>query len=90
MKLSDFDFKLPPELIAQSPARPRDHARLLVYNRASKKIIDDYFYNLDKYLVPQTTIVVNDSKVEKSRLRFGPIEILILETVNPTTIRALV
>src|SRR4051812_42075028 len=90
MKLSDFDFKLPDELVAQMPARPRNHARLLIYERGGGKITDDHFYNLDKYLVPQTTLVLNDSKVEKSRLRFGTTEIFVLETLNPTTIRALV
>lgn len=90
MKLSDFDFELPKQLIAQTPARPRNHARLLVYERASGSMSDDYFYNLDKYLIPQTTLVLNDSKVEKSRLRIGSCEIFILETINPTTVRALV
>ena len=90
MKLSDFDFELPKELIAQTPARPRNHARLLVYNRSTRKIEDAFFYDLDKYLVANSTIVVNDSKVEKSRLRFGSTEIFIIETVNPTTLKALV
>jgi len=90
MKLSDFDFALPEELIAQKPSSPRDHARLLVYDRKSGQILDDYFYNLDKHLLPKSTLVLNDSKVEKSRLRFGSTEIFTLETINPTTIRALV
>jgi S-adenosylmethionine:tRNA ribosyltransferase-isomerase len=90
MKLSDFDFNLPQELIAQTPAHPRNRARLLIYNRAIKEITDDYFYNLDKYLVSDTSLVLNDSKVEKSRLRFGGVEMFVLETINPTTIKALV
>jgi len=90
MRLSEFDFGLPKELIAQKPTIPRDHARLLVYSRKKGKITDDYFYNLDKYLEPATTLVLNDSKVEKSRLRFGPVEIFVLEVLDPTTIRALV
>lgn len=90
MKLSDFDFDLPQMLIAQMPAKPRNHARLLVYNRQTKAIADDHFYNLDKYLNSQTTLVLNNSKVEKARLRFGNIEIFVIETINPTTIRALV
>lgn len=90
MKLNDFDFELPPRLIAQAPARPRNHARLLVYDRKSQQISDDFFYNIDKYLIPATTLVLNNSKVEKNRLRFGPVEIFIIETVNPTTVRALV
>nr|AIA19304.1 Queuosine biosynthesis protein [uncultured bacterium] len=90
MQLSDFDFNLPKELIAQSPARPRDHARLLVYDRKTKQITDDYFYNLEKHIARGSTIVVNDSKVEKARLRFGSSEIFILKVVDPFTIKALV
>ena len=88
--LKDFDFELPEALIAQKPASPRDHARLLVYERKTKKITDDYFYNLDKYLPDDSTLVVNNSKVEKCRLRIGSTEIFVLETINPTTIQALV
>ena len=88
MQLSDFDYRLPKELIAQAPARPRDHARLLVYDRLSGHITDDFFYNLDKYLVPGSSLVLNDSKVEKTRLRIGNVEIFVVETVNPSTVRA--
>ena len=90
MQLSDFDFDLPKELIAQAPARPRDHARLLVYERETKQLIDDHFYNLDKYLAKDTTLVLNDSKVEKARLRFGSSEIFILKVIDPFTVKALV
>lgn len=90
MKLSNFDFDLPNELIAQTPARPRNHARLLIYDRSTKTMVDDYFYNLEKYMPANTTLVLNNSKVEKARLRFGLTEIFILETVNPTTVRAMV
>jgi len=89
--LKDFDFVLPKKLIAQEPAHPRDHARLLVYNRQDKSITDDYFYNLEKHLPSKTALVLNNSKVEKCRLQFGDkVEIFVLETVNPTTVRALV
>lgn len=92
LSLSDFDFHLPEELIAQSPAHPRDHARLLVYNRSTKSITDDYFYNLGKYLHPETTLVVNNSKVEKCRLMFeeGKKELFVTSVRNNTTIEALV
>jgi S-adenosylmethionine:tRNA ribosyltransferase-isomerase len=90
MKLSDFDFELPKQLIAQKPAQPRDHARMLVYDRRNQSITDDFFYNIDKYLIKNTTLVLNDSKVEKSRLLFGSTEIFVLETVDPFTIKALV
>ncbi len=90
--LSDFDYELPDRLIAQEPAQPRDHARLLVYDRETSEITDDHFYNITDYLNPETTLVVNNSKVEKCRLLFdeGGKEVFVLETVNPDTVRALV
>ncbi len=90
--LSDFDYHLPEELIAQSPASPRDHARLLVYNRATREISDDYFYNLGTYLHPQTQLVVNNSKVEKCRLMFdeGKKELFVTSVRNNNTIEAMV
>lgn len=90
--LSDFDYDLPDELIAQEPVQPRDHARLLVYDRATGTITDDCFYNLLDYLPRETTLVVNNSKVEKCRLLFddGSKEVFILEAVNNRTVRALV
>lgn len=90
--LSDFDYDLPEELIAQEPAQPRDHARLLIYHRSTGQIIDDYFYNLLDHLPGDTTLVANNSKVEKCRLLFdgGNKEIFVLESLNPDTVRALV
>jgi S-adenosylmethionine:tRNA ribosyltransferase-isomerase len=90
--LSDFNYDLPEELIAQEPANPRDHARLLIYNRSDKTITDDYFYNLHKYLKKNTTLVVNNSKVEKCRLLFdnGAREIFIVNTINDLLVEALV
>ena len=90
--LSDFDYDLPDEFIAQEPVHPRDHARLLVYDRATGEITDDYFYNLLDYLPENTTLVVNNSKVEKCRLLFddGNMEVFVLDAVNNTTVRALI
>lgn len=87
-----YDFELPDELIAQTPASPRDHARLLVYRLNDGTLTDDYFYNLDKYLPAKTTIVVNNSKVENCRWLFdgGKIEVFVLEKNDPRTVRALV
>lgn len=87
-----IDFDLPKKLIAQVPSRPRDHARLLVYDRSTQKITDDYFYNLLKYLPNPTCAVVNNSKVENCRLLFneGQREIFVIEGVNDITVRALV
>jgi len=90
--LSDFDYELPEALIAQSPAQPRDHARLLVYNRATGSITDDHFYNLGSYLPEETTLVVNNSKVEKCRLLFqdGKKELFVTSVRNNNTIEAMV
>lgn len=87
-----IDFELPKDLIAQEPARPRDSARLLVYNRQTQQITDDYFYNLLGYLPDPTCLVVNNSKVEHCRMLFhgGKREIFVLESVNDRTVRALV
>lgn len=90
--LSDFDYDLPDNMIAQEPAHPRDHARLLVYDRSTAEITDDFFYNLLDYLPETTTLVINNSKVEKCRLLFdeGSREVFILNAVNNSTVRALV
>ena len=90
--LDDFDYELPDELIAQEPAQPRDHARLLIYDRKNDQITDDHFYNITDYLPDDTTLVLNNSKVEKCRLLFddGSKEVFILDAVNNDTVRALV
>jgi len=90
--LDKFQFNLPDELIAQEPASPRDHARLLVYDRKTRVITDDYFYNLLQYLPDPTCVVVNNSKVEHCRMLFsgGKREIFVLYKANDKTVRALV
>lgn len=66
--LAQYSYKVPGALVAQAPARPRDRARLLVYDRGSKKIVHDYFINLTDYLPARTVLVFNDSKVIPARL----------------------
>ncbi len=90
--LSDFDYNLPEEMIAQKPADPRDHSRLLVYNRRDQSITDDYFYNIGNYLPADTSLVVNNSKVEKCRLLFeeGKMEIFVTKAVNDKVVEAMV
>ncbi len=90
--LSDFDYDLPEELIAQEPAHPRDHARLLIYDRATRQITDDYFYNLPDYISPHTKLVTNNSRVEKCRLLFddGKKEIFILDENDDGTVQAMI
>lgn len=90
--LNDFNYHLPEELIAQKPATPRDHSRLLVYDRQSGKITDDYFYNIGNHLPEGASLVVNNSKVEKCRLLFdgGKIEIFVTKAVNDRVVEAMV
>lgn len=90
--LDDFDYELPEELIAQKPATPRDHSRLLIYDRSSKEITDDTFYNIGQYLPKETSLVVNNSKVEKCRLLFndGKMEIFVTKAINDKTVEAMV
>ncbi|MBT5338623.1 tRNA preQ1(34) S-adenosylmethionine ribosyltransferase-isomerase QueA [Candidatus Falkowbacteria bacterium] len=68
MKTSLFNYNLPPKLIANEPASPRDSSRLLVYNKDQDKIIHDKFFNLDKYLQTGDVLVFNNSKVIPARL----------------------
>jgi len=63
MKLSDFDFNLPQELIAQTPAEKRDHSDLLLPDNEIVK-----FYNLPDYLQPGDLLVFNDSRVINAKL----------------------
>lgn len=66
---ADFDFNLPPELIAQQPAARREDSRLLVLDRASRGTRHRKFLNLLEYLGPGDALVLNDSKVIPARLR---------------------
>lgn len=77
MKLSDFDYVLPKELIAQVPSEKRDHSRLMIIDRKNQKISHDYFYNLKKYLSDDDLLVFNQTKVFPARL-YGTKEILLL------------
>ncbi|APV44342.1 S-adenosylmethionine:tRNA ribosyltransferase-isomerase [Dehalogenimonas formicexedens] len=70
MKTSDFDYELPPELIAQTPAEPRDASRLLVLDRKGGKIEHRRFFDIIGYLHPGDALVFNDSRVIPARL-FG-------------------
>ena len=70
MKLSDFDYHLPPELIAQTPAEPRDKSRLMVIHRDTVTMEHRTFHELTEYIQGGDTIVFNNSRVIPARL-FG-------------------
>ena len=65
--LKQYDYALPEALIAQSPASPRDSARLLVYDRKTKAVRYDTFRHLAKYLPPRSVLVFNETKVIPAR-----------------------
>lgn len=68
MLLSDFDYFLPEELIAQHPIEPRDGSRLLVLDKNTGKQSHQYFYDLPEYLKAGDTLVFNDTRVIPARL----------------------
>lgn len=81
--LSDFDFTLPQELIAQHPVEPRDHSRMLVVDRATGTLEHKLFYEITNYLQPGDVLVRNVSKVINARLHGtkptgGKIEVFLL------------
>jgi S-adenosylmethionine:tRNA ribosyltransferase-isomerase len=90
--LSDYDYVLPEELIAQEPVSPRDSSRLLVYDRGTRAITHSVFRNLSRYLQPGTLLVMNNAKVDPCRLLFsgGAREVFILEEVGLDMVKAMV
>ena len=88
MKLSDFGYILPQELIAQRPLLRRDQARLLIVDRKTQKISHDIFANVGDYLPKESLIILNDSKVIPARLfgrrekTAGEVEIFLLKKID--------
>jgi S-adenosylmethionine:tRNA ribosyltransferase-isomerase len=96
MKTSDFDYYLPPELIAQTPIEPRDRSRLLVLDRARGTIEHRRFYDIIEYLREDDVMVFNESRVIPARIKGkragsgGRVEILLLRRQQPGVWEALV
>lgn len=88
MKVEDFDYYLPEELIAQTPLKKRDESRLLVLDKKTGEIEHKKFYNIIDYLEPGDTLVLNDTKVLPARLigekaeTGAVIEILLLKNIE--------
>ena len=70
MQLSNFDYNLPKELIAQTPVEPRDHSKLLILDRKTKELKDKYFYDILDELWENDVLVLNKTKVINARLHF--------------------
>lgn len=84
---SDFYYDLPEELIAQTPAEPRDSSRLLVYDRNTKNVEHAVFRDVTKYLKAGDVLVVNNTKVLPARMyahtqNGGAVEVLLLKRLD--------
>lgn len=93
-RLSDYGYELPQRLIAQTPAMPRDHSRLMTLSRADGSIGHYRFYDLPNLTRPGDLMVFNDSRVMPARLRGrtsggGAMELLLLTRLSPGVWRAI-
>jgi len=94
MKLTEFDYDLPKELIAQQPLKERDASRLMVLDRERGTINEGVFRDVEEYLVDGDCLVLNNTRVVSARLygrrkTGGKVEIFLLDTGSETP-RALV
>ena len=92
---SDYFYELPEELIAQTPAEPRDSSRLLVYDRKTGRSEDRIFRDIKEYLRPGDVLVINNTKVLPARMyaytkNGGRVEVLLLKRQNYTDWEVLV
>jgi S-adenosylmethionine:tRNA ribosyltransferase-isomerase len=87
LKTEDFDYYLPEEKIAQTPVEPRDHSKLLVWDRTNKQITHSNFFEIGKFLTPGDLLVINQTKVIPARIfakkpSGGKVEILLVKKVR--------
>ncbi len=96
MNLSDFDFRLPEELIAQTPPEKRVDSRLMVVDRKTGTIEHRHFLDFPEYLKDQPLVIMNDTQVMPARLvgtfkdTGKAVEILLVQETNRATWQALV
>ena len=96
VRTSDFNYYLPPELVAQTPVEPRDQARLMVLNRIDGRLEHRRFYEVADYLRKGDVLVFNNSRVIPARLSSrkadsgGRMEILLLRRLRDSTWETLV
>ncbi len=95
MKVSEFDFNLPQELIAQHPVDQRDHSRLMVVDRSDESISHHHFYDILDELTSNDCLILNNTKVIPARLigekldTKAVIEVLLLKEEDKDTWEAL-
>jgi S-adenosylmethionine:tRNA ribosyltransferase-isomerase len=96
MKTSDFDYHLPPGLIAQTPVEPRDNSRLMVLDRSQGSIEHRRFFEITDYLRAGDIMVFNDSRVIPARIKWrkadtgGRVELLLLRRLDTAVWETLV
>jgi S-adenosylmethionine:tRNA ribosyltransferase-isomerase len=96
MRISDFDYDLPEELIAQAPLTERDASRMLVLNRAGQTWEDSTFHNFTQYLRPGDVVVVNNTRVIPARLigrrrgSGGRVEVFLVRRMTAGSWKALI
>jgi S-adenosylmethionine:tRNA ribosyltransferase-isomerase len=95
LKLSEFDYPLPKELIAQHPLEDREQARLLIVNRKTAQLSHGIFKDIGGFLKDNDLLVLNDTKVLHCRLMGnkitgGRVEILLTRRLNGSTFSCLV
>jgi S-adenosylmethionine:tRNA ribosyltransferase-isomerase len=93
-RTGDFDYNLPPELIAQTPLEPRDHSRLMVLDRKSQNISHHHFYDITGFLQPGDVLVFNESRVIPARIHGNKttgarVELLLIQKLEPCIWRCL-
>lgn len=94
MLISKFNYRLPQNLIANSPVSPRDHSRLMIIDRETGKITHKHFYEIVDWFSPNDVLVLNKTKVFPARVYVnkvtgGKVELLFLEEVKPGIWKAL-
>src|SRR5712664_179571 len=91
-QLSDYDYFLPRELIAQRPLERRDESRMMVLHRGNQKVEHRRFHELKAFLEPGDLLVLNDTRVLPAQ-RFSDdkaVEFLFLERLDPTRWRCMI
>lgn len=95
MKVTDFNYELPQELIAQHPMEPRDHSRFLIVDKNTGELEHRHFYDLPEFLRPGDLLVFNDTRVIPARLHGtkdtgAHVEVFLLSRKNTTDWEVLV
>ncbi len=94
MRVDDFDYTLPQEMIAQHPSEQRELSKMMVLDPNKKGIVHSHFYNILEYITPEDLIVINNTKVIPARV-FGKketganIEVFLIQNVDSTTWKCL-